>query len=350
MEGFFAPDDRLVLLAHGRFPDHAKTAVGVLRYGEADVVAVLDRERAGTRVADHAPGLPDAPVVASVDEVAGDADALVVGIAPSGGAFEAAWRPDVRTALEAGWDVVAGLHDSLAEDSEFAALADSHGGSIHDVREPPADLPLGTGAAADADAHVVLTVGTDASVGKMTTAVELVRAARERGVDAALVPTGQTGILVAGWGVAIDRVPADFVSGVVEQMVLERAPDHDLLVVEGQGSIGHPAYSADAVGILHGAGADDLVLVHDPVRETLTGFDAFPVPDPATSVDLYESVAAPVHPSKVAAGALDTSVAPSDATARDWLDEYESALGEPATDPVRFGADVLLEHLGAGSA
>ncbi|MFB6096100.1 MAG: DUF1611 domain-containing protein [Haloferacaceae archaeon] len=345
MPPLFAAGDRIAILAHDHFPDEAKTAVGVLRYGDVQVSAILDRDKAGDSVAEHAPDLPDAPIVGSFDEVPTDVDALVIGIAPFGGGFDERWRSDVRAALEAGCDVVSGLHDVLAEDEEFAALAARHGGTIHDVREPPADVPLGSGAAAAVDTPVVLTVGTDGGVGKMTTTVELVRAARRREIDAGFVPTGQTGIMIAGRGIAIDRVAADFVSGAVEQMILEAAPDHDVLFVEGQGSITHPAYSADTCGILHGAMPDKVVLVHDADRDALEGFESFAIPDPGTYVDLYESVAAPVHETEVAAGALDTSAAESDAAARDLLESYAGAIDAPATDVVRFSADEILDDV-----
>ncbi len=343
MPGFLGADDRVVVLAHGAFPDGAKTAVGLLRYADYDVVAVLDRDRAGDRVVDHAPDLPDAPIVAGFEAVSTDADALVIGIAPVGGGFDEAWRPDVEAALRAGCDVVSGLHVALAADDAFARLADRHGAAIHDVRLPPEDLAVARGRAADVDATVVAVVGTDASVGKMTTSMELLEAARKRGVDVGFVPTGQTGIMIAGWGIAIDRVIADFAAGATERMIREIGKDHDILFVEGQGSLGHPAYSADAIGILHGSMADRLVLVHDAAREAVHGWDGFPIPDPGTYATLYESVAAPVRETRVAAGALDTSSLASDAAAREAVEAYGSAIDAPATDVVRFSAAEILE-------
>ncbi|ELK46790.1 hypothetical protein D320_20514, partial [Haloferax sp. BAB-2207] len=189
---------RVAVLAHEKFPDRAKTATGVLKYADYDVVAVLDRDNPGTSAADHRRDLPDVPVVASMAD-APDADALLVGISPIGGAFDETWRDDVRTALERGCDLISGLHYFLAEDEEFARLADEHGCDINDVRKPHDDLGVAQGKSADVDAEVVLTVGTDCSVGKMTATLELVEAARERGIDAGFIPTGQTGIMIAGW-------------------------------------------------------------------------------------------------------------------------------------------------------
>jgi len=340
------PDDSVVVLAHEQFPDGAKTAVGILRYADYDVAAVLDRERAGERVADHVPDVPDAPIVERMtDALESDPDALLIGISPIGGGFEESWRPDVRAAIEAGCDVIAGLHYFLANDEGFAALAADHGVDLIDVRRPPEDLTVSRGQARDADADVVLTVGTDCSTGKMTTTLELVAAARARGVDAGFVPTGQTGIMIAGWGVPVDRVISDFAAGAVERMILDAAEDHDVLFVEGQGTIVHPAYSGVTCSLLHGAMPDSLVLTHSAGREAIHGYESFAIPPVESYVDLYEDLAAPVAPADVAAGALDTRATEGDDAARAAVDDYADAVGGPATDPVRFDADEILDAL-----
>lgn len=333
---------RIAVLAHEAFPDGAKTATGVLRYGPHDVAAVLDRERDGANATDLRGDLPDVPVVASLDEVDGPLDALVIGISPIGGAFDESWRPDVRAALERGCDVISGLHEFLADDGEFRALAEEHDCELRDVRRPPDDLDVARGVADGVDATVVATAGTDCGVGKMTTTFELARAARDRGVDAAVVPTGQTGIVVEGWGHPIDRVPADFVAGAVEEMVVERGNDHDVLFVEGQASVSHPAYSAVSTGILHGAMPDELVLCHAAGRENFHGFSQS-LPPLAASVDLLESLAASVGGTDVAAGALNTSGIEGDAAAAAAVESYADAVGAPAADPIRDGPEAVLE-------
>ena len=339
---------RAVVLAHGKFPDRSKTANGVLRYADREVVAVLDRDRAGERVHDHLPDVQDAPIVADFDtarEVAGDGiDELVIGIAPIGGGFDESWRPDVRGAIEAGCDVTSGLHYFLADDEEFARLADEHGATLHDVRRPPDDLTVASGTASEVDAQVVLTVGTDCSVGKMTTTMELTAAAERAGIDARVIPTGQTGIMIEGWGNPVDRVVSDFTAGAVEQMVQAVGDDHDLLIVEGQGSIVHPAYSAVTCGILHGAAPDALVLCHEAGREAVHGYESFELPPVAEYVDLYESLSAPVADAPVVAGSLNTAHLGSEA-AREAVDGYADALDAPASDPIRFGCDELIEAI-----
>ncbi len=335
---------RVALLAHDQFPHFAKTAVGLLRYGLFDVQAVIDRGNAGKRVRELLPGVQDAPIFASMSD-APEVDALVIGIANPGGGFADEWRDDVRTALRRGTDIIAGLHDFLQDDEEFAALAVEHGATLHDVRKPPRGLSVSKGRARDVKANVVLTVGTDCAVGKMTVSLELARAAQERGESAAFIPTGQTGIMIAGWGYPIDAIVSDFVAGAMEEMILEKGNDHDWLFVEGQGSIVHPAYSAVTCGILHGTMPDALVLCHEEGRKVSKGFDDFLLPAAHEYIKLYEDLARPLHPTTVAAGALNTSKIADEDEARAAIDRYAETLGVPATDPVRFGPEAILDAL-----
>ncbi|EMA01005.1 Uncharacterized conserved protein, NAD-dependent epimerase/dehydratase family [Haloarcula vallismortis] len=324
----------VAILTHEAFPDRAKTAVGLLRYGDRDVRALVDRERAGQRVHDALPDVQDAPIVASMADVP-DVDALVIGISPIGGEFDESWREDVRTALKRGCDVYAGLHDFLADDEEFARLAAEHDAELHDLRKPPADLTVAAGTAGDVDATVVTTVGTDCSTGKMTASFEIRDAARERGLDAAVVPTGQTGIAITGRGIVVDRVIADYAAGAVERLVQE-AQAADLLVVEGQGALAHPAYSGVTTSILHGSVPDALVMCHEAGREAIHGYESFAIPPLSEYVDIYERLAAPISDASVVAGMLNTHHLDDDAAAN-AVTGYSDALGAPATDPVRHG-------------
>ena len=333
----------VVLLAHEGFPERAKTAASILRYGDEEIAAVLDRDNAGKRVGDFLPDVRDAPIVAGMDDVAA-CNELIVGIAPIGGGFDESWRADVRHALERGCDVTSGLHYFLEADEEFRRLADEHGCELWDVRKPPADLAVSDGVAADVDAEVVLTVGTDCSVGKMTATRELYEAARDRGVDCGFVPTGQTGIMIEGWGLPIDRVVSDFAAGAVERMIRERG-ECEYLFVEGQGSIVHPAYSGVTCSILHGAMADELVLCHEAGREAIHGYEDVSLPPLSSYVDRYEDLARPVHGTDVVAGALNTRNVGTDDAARAAVAEYAEAIDAPATDPIRFDIDDALEAI-----
>lgn len=182
-------------------------------------------------------------------------------------------------------------------------------------------------------------------MGKKTAALELTTAVRERGLDAAFVPTGQTGIMIAGWGLPVDAVPSDFTAGAVEQMILKKGDDHDVLFVEGQGTIAHPGYSAVACGILHGAMPDALVLCHTAGRTHIHGFDSFALPLLRDYVHLHEDLARPVKPTRVVAGALNTSDIEDASAARSAVERYAAAIGVPAADPVRFGTDRILDAL-----
>jgi uncharacterized NAD-dependent epimerase/dehydratase family protein len=341
--------DAVAILAHEKFPDRAKTTIGILRYGDQNVVGVLDRDRPADRVSELVPDVQDAPIYPDFESLAAETetgvDELIIGISPIGGGFDESWRPDVRRALEAGCDVTAGLHYFLSEDGEFAALADENGCTLHDVRQSPDDLTVSDGVADQVDAEVILTVGTDCSVGKMTTTMELAEAADRAGYDLAPVPTGQTGIMIEGWGIAVDRVISDFTAGAVERMLRQIGDDHDYLLVEGQGSITHPAYSGVTCSILHGAMADRLVLCHTAGREAVHSYESFPLPDPGTYVDLYEDLAAPVGETSVVAGAVNTSGIDDQIRAREAVEAFEATTGVPATDPVRFEAELLLEAI-----
>jgi uncharacterized NAD-dependent epimerase/dehydratase family protein len=343
---------RYVVFAPGAFAGReAKTAHGVIAYSHDVTVAVVDPQHAGKRVRDVVPYLDsDAPIVATVREsLAYGPTALLIGIAPPGGKLPLAYRGEIAFALQAKLEVVNGLHAFLNDDQEFRALADAHDSRIWDLRIPPA-APLFSGAAYDVPSRIVLTVGSDCAVGKMTAALELTQAARAAGAAAEFVPTGQTGIAIAGWGTAIDRVIADFASGAAEQLVLEgdrRTGARDgLLFVEGQGGIAHPGYAPVTLALLYGCAPDALVLVHLVTRRTIDGHD-IPLPGYRTLIRTYEGLCANVKPARVVAVALNTSGLDDDA-ARAAIDDAREQTGLPCDDLVRFGADALYAAIAGG--
>jgi len=340
---------RLALLAEGLFtPAEAKTAVGVLRYRPGEVIAVIDSTRAGRTAAECVGVGGEIPVVKDVAAAAtAGADSLLVGVAPQGGELPRAWRGSVLEALRLGWDVLSGLHTFLGDDAEFAGAAAGSGARLHDLRRPPPRRPVAAGRAAAVAATVALTVGSDCNVGKMTAAVELVRALEARGERATLVATGQTGMLVADGGVAVDAVPADFVAGFTEELVIEAARDGGFVVVEGQGALHHPAYSGVALGILHGACPAALLLCHQAGRAHLrvtAAPGAFAVPPLTEVVRAHEQAARWVRPAPVVGVAVNTLGA-GEAAARAACAAASRETGLPATDPVRFGADPLAAAL-----
>ena len=329
---------RYLALAEGHSGDdhYGKTTYGMIRYGPDPVVVVLDSTRAGEEV-------EGVPVVASVAEALSyEPTVALVGVAVAGGRLPPAWRGILRDAIAAGLDVEAGMHEFLADDPELAALAREHDVELRDYRRPPADLSVPTGENLTHDASVVLTVGSDCAVGKKTVAVELDREARARGLRSVFVPTGQTGIMIAGWGIAVDAVVSDFLAGAGERLVVEGAKRGDLLFVEGQGSIIHPQFSGVTLGLYHGSAPHALVLVHragDTEIEGVPGHPILPLPE---LIDLHERLALPARPARVVGVALNTGRLDEEG-ARAAVAAAEDETGLPADDPVRFGPGRLLD-------
>ena len=329
---------RYAVLAEERFKDrNAKTAHGLIAYGreDAEVVAVIDSTLAGRCVLEVMPNLRrDAPIVGTLREALEySPTSILVGIAPAGGQLPGAWIAVLREAAEAGLEIVSGLHQRLAP--MFL------GAKVWDVREPPESVPLFSGAGFDVEARIALTVGTSSAIGKMKAVLEIERAARERGIAAEFVPTGQTGIVIAGWGICIDAVVSDFAAGASEQLVLEAAKDcADLILVEGQGSLAHPAYSGVTTALLHGSCPDCLILCADASDESI--FAGVPRPDVAWISRLYEGVAALVKPAPAVAVSVNTKGL-DDAEAEGFIAAVADKTGLPAADPVRGSAAPILE-------
>jgi uncharacterized NAD-dependent epimerase/dehydratase family protein len=345
---------RLVILTEGHFSfHHAKTAFGVIRYGPDPVVAVLDSSIAGRNVSEWLPDR-DIPAVATLDEalaLPNPPTALLIGIAPTGGRLPDLWRATILAAIRARLDVLSGLHTFLGDDPEFAAAARECGVEVVDYRRPPSRMETAVGRPHGAGKRVILTVGTDCGIGKMSVALELVRAAAEAGHSAAFVPTGQTGMMIAGWGVAVDRVIADFVQGTCEWLVEQGEARGDWVIVEGQGSIDHPAYSSVTLGLIHGTTPHAMVLVHKPGLvehdfDHLPGF-ACPIKPLPEFIAAHEQIAALVAPSRVVAIALNTSLIDDESEARREIARTATLTGLPCDDPFRFGPERLWPEIEA---
>jgi uncharacterized NAD-dependent epimerase/dehydratase family protein len=318
-------------------PHYGKTLRGVMRYRRESVVAILDTKRAG----ESDDGVP---IVASVDEgLALGPNTALVGVVTQGGHFPGDWQDVLKDCVRRGLDLENGLHVRLHDIPGLPELAREHGVELRDLREPPADLSTATGANLEVDATIVLTVGSDCAIGKMTATCELDLAARKRGLASVFVPTGQTGIAVAGWGIAVDAVVSDFLAGAAERLVVEGRSRGNLLWVEGQGAILHPIYSGVTVGLMHGSAPHLLVLCHE-VGRTVTEGD--PTGSPLASlpelVDLHERMSLRLRPAKVVAIYLNTSLV-SEEEARRAIAAVEEETGLPADDAVRFGSEKLLD-------
>lgn len=338
---------RIAILAEGALDfHHGKTAVSLLRYQGDEVVAVIDSAHAGMTTAALLGFGPPAPILGTMRAALTlRPTEVVIGIAPRGGSLPDHWRRELQVALRAGVTVVSGLHTMLNQDPELVAAARASGAGLVDVRRPPEGLGVAGLAPRRPGSQVLTFVGSDCAVGKMTAALELTAAARNLGLSAEFVATGQTGIMIAGRGIAIDRVIGDFMAGAIEGLVLEASARADWVFVEGQGSLLHPAYSGVTLGLLHGSAPDALVLVHPPGHDAI---DEYPVRIPSLPrmIEIYEEAAGWVRPAPVVAIALNTRALDSE-RAEGAIARARAETGLPVDDPVRFGATGLMRAIEA---
>ena len=331
----------MILLSDGyRDPHTAKTAMCLIRYRPEEVVAVFDRQGAGRTAAEWL-GIGGAiPVVAELAD-APAADTLVIGIAPPGGKIPAHWRPILLEAARREMTVVSGLHDFLAHDAELAQAAARHGGQLVDLRRND-EHDVANRRGIRPGCLRIHTVGNDCSVGKMVAAVELARGLERAGVDAAFVATGQTGILVAGGGCPVDRVIGDFISGAAEKLVLANQ-QHEVIVVEGQGSLFHPRYSGVTLGLLHGLMPHGLILCYEMGRTAVAGMEDIRLPPLGKVVEFYESAANLMHPCRVIGVAVNGQKYPRDEDVAAECARVERELGLPVCDVLRHGPAKLVQ-------
>jgi len=334
------PGRRIVILTDGYNDPHtAKTAHCMLRYRAELVAAVLDRRTAGRTTGEVMGVGGNTPIVASLDQVP-EADALLVGIAPPGGKIPAHWRPIVLEAIRRGLTVISGLHDSLADDGEFSQAAAARAVKLIDLRRSD-HRQVAQRRGIRPECLRIHTVANDCSCGKMVTAVETTEGLKRAGIDAAFVATGQTGMLIAGGGCAVDRVIADFLSGAAEHLVLENQ-HHEVIVIEGQGSLFHPRYSGVTLGLLHGVMPDGLIFCYEMGRTKIAGMEQYALPPHEKAIAVYETAANLMHPCRVIGVALN-GWRFSDAEVADECARLEARLGLPVCDVLRHGPDKLVE-------
>jgi D-glutamate N-acetyltransferase len=346
------PKHRFLIIADGEFgPLSSKTANSCIRYFPERIVAVLDRKQAGKTVQDVLGFGGKIPVVADFERGIAQgqgATAVLIGIAPAGGKLPEEWKGWLRSAIEQKLEIWSGLHTFIGDDPELGPLAKARGVRILDARRPPPNLPIADGRAAEVDALVVLAVGSDCNVGKMTAQLQLRDELVKRGHRTSFVATGQTGIFIEGWGIAVDAVVADFIAGAAEQITIQGAKDHDIVLVEGQGSLLHPGYSGVTLGLLHGSCPDALILCHQVTRTHIGDYHGrepwVPIPPYTELIEIYEHAAEPVHPTQVIGICLNTYDM-DEAAAREACERAAEETGLPATDPVRFDSDALVDAI-----
>jgi uncharacterized NAD-dependent epimerase/dehydratase family protein len=328
------PAPYLLYLGHSADPLAIKTSRGVAMFRGEDCVGEFRH--------DDCPLTLDLPRLGMEEAVSAGARTMVLGIASPGGELGADLVADAAAALDAGLHVASGLHQRLRDVPFLAALAQERSLRLFDVRDAPSGLTVGKGY--ERLGNRLLTVGTDCSVGKMVTAIALTRALRARGMKADFRATGQTGVLIAGEGVAVDAVVADFISGAIEQLVPARRDDGwDL--IEGQGSLFHPSFAGVSLGLLHGAQPTALVLCDEPGRAHMRGIPGRAVPDLAECLEANLAAARLTSPSVRAAGICLNTSSMEPAAARKLCDSTADLMGLPCTDPVAFGVDAIVELL-----
>ena len=324
----------LLLIGDMENPRNAKTAFGLRDWTPEACIGQL---RFNDKAVDL--GLPD---LSPEKAKAAGAQTLVIGIAPTGGQLPESWHRTILTALQAGLDIAAGLHQRISDIPEIAACAAKFGCLIHDVRRSNARFTVGTGVRRPG--RRLLTVGTDCALGKKYTALALAKGMIARGLTADFRATGQTGILISGGGVAVDAVVADFIAGAAESLSPANAPNH-WDIIEGQGSLFHPAYAGVTLGLLHGSQPDALVLCHDPSRESLNGFSHIPVRSLEEAMPPYLSAARLTNPNARFVGISLNTSAMSELQARDILSRTSQSFGLPCVDPLRTGVDPIVDAL-----
>jgi len=352
-----ATDDRLqshkALLKHRRIalltdgystPFMAKTAISMLRYRTSDIAVIIDRLEAGKTSQELFATGGDVPTIANLFDPAEfdstNVDALYIGIAPPGGRLPAQWRPIIEEAIRRKIDIVSGLHDFLTDDAGYVELAKSSGSHLIDVRRNDYKETAMRHLFRKGNVRIHA-VGNDCSIGKMVASLEVQMGLTALGHDAKFLATGQTGIMISGEGVPIDCVVSDFVNGAAEELVVENEA-HDFLLVEGQGSISHPAYSAVTLGLLHGCAPDGLIFCYEAGRTQVKGFNNIDIPPMKDQMNACEVMSNLRHPCKIIGIAINTRMLNHD-DAMAEVARAEEIYGLPACDVYRTGAAKLVQ-------
>ncbi len=324
----------LVMIGDVRSEMYAKTGMGIVQWRSELVAGQLRFPNCPVDM-----GVPDLTIAEARDAGVGS---LVIGVAPVGGVIPDSWLRVLCEAAAAGIDIVCGLHIRLANFPEIAAAAAASGARLVDVRVPPRQIPVGTGR--KRRGNRVLTVGTDCAVGKKYTALALQACMQQAGMPATFRATGQTGIMIAGEGLPIDAVVSDFVSGAAEILSPDNADDH-WDVIEGQGSLFHPAYAAVSLGLLHGSQPDAFIVCHDATRTRIDEWPGYGLPSIAECIALTTAVGKLTNPHIQCVGvSVNTSGLPP-AARDDYLAALAGETGLPCTDPLRHGMQPILDNI-----
>ncbi len=341
---------RILILAEEKFsPLKSNTANGAIAYMRENVLAVVDSTKAGRTAQDILGYGGDIPVIASVEEgLQLNPTHLLIGIAPPGGRLPGTWRDNIKRALSSGVSVLSGLHTLLTDDPDIMSAC-RNGAVVTDYRRIPAESEVvPRGSWTTRTARVVLTVGTDCNIGKMTTLLQIMGHFRDQGVHADFVATGQTGIMIRGRGIAVDSIISDYTAGCIEREIDQSvAEGYEYILVEGQGALTHQGYSGVTLGLIHGSMPDAYILCHQPTR--LKDDYGVTLPSLANAIRLHETVIEHFKPAKVIGIAI-ASIGLSDEESIRWSEKIEQETGLPTVDTFRFGgqklADAITRHFG----
>jgi len=334
---------RYAILVEGHFNIYAKTCNSILRYKPEEAVCCVDSENMGKTTNDVMKIGGDTPIVNNINNALQyNPDSLLIGVATLGGYLPENMRKIVLSAIEKGLNIVCGLHEFLCNDLEISGLAKKHGVIITDLRKPPVPLSFTKGSWKNRNTPVLLTIGTDCDSGKMTAAWEIKNKLQKKGIKPAFVGTGQTGILLGEAGVAVDAVISDFVAGAIEAEIDKVADSCDIVIVEGQGSLTHAAYSGVTLGLLHGSMPDMLVMCHEPARK----FDTFdyPMQPMNNNLQLNTDLMKPFK-STICVGACLITISENDVSAKETIMNYNHDYDFPADDIVRFGGGSIISNI-----
>jgi len=340
---------RILALAEGRFsPLKSKTANGAIAYLPGEVVGVVDSTKAGMTAQQVLGYGGDIPVVRTLEEgLRLRPSHMLIGIAPSGGKLPEAWRDLIRRSISSGLHVLSGLHTILSDDPEFVELAENHNVILTDYRKiPPESEVVAKGTWRGRNANVVLTVGTDCNIGKMTTILEVQKDLVQKGLRSDFVATGQTGMMIRGRGIAVDSLVGDYIAGAIELEVDRSvAEGYQYILVEGQGALTHMGYSSVTLGLMHGTMPDAMILCHQPTR--IRDDYGLELPGLKRLIDLHEEIIRFFRATKVIAIGLN-SVGLSDEESKAAADRISKETGLPAIDAFRFGpaplTDAIIRH------
>lgn len=324
----------LILIGDVTDPTYAKTGLGIVQWRPDLVAGQLRFEGCEIDM-----GVPDMTVTEAAEA---GVKSLLIGVAPIGGVVPDSWWAYIEEAAHAGMDIICGLHFKLAEFPKVVAAAEASGARLIDVRSPPANLPVGTGK--KRAGKRVLMVGTDCAIGKKYSALALDQSMRDAGMRSTFRATGQTGIMLAGEGIPIDAVVADFVSGAAELISPDNDEDH-WDVIEGQGSLFHPGYSGVSLGLLHGSQPDAIVLCHDATRTAVSGWEHYTLPSIRDAIDLHLQMGGRTNPDIRCVGiSINTSELPADERS-EYLATLSEETGLPCVDPLIDGCAAIVDHI-----